>query len=250
MIEPLLPFSFMCSLHLHFIFASSSPLLRFFFVSGRGIGKKKPRDSSPLVPWKPTSDKRLTLEIRGDSKTVVDWVNGHAKVKSLESTITTAQNLLWRWWSRGVDLRRRVADWAVLIFREQNKDADVGAGERRQRSRRGMDCSANVAWSEVASLCGFWDGSNSQNVRTRARSEFLRRRNWRLIWFNGWTVVRVDAQFCCGLSAAQCVFRRNALHAGGPLPPPPLPPLPPPPPPASQSVGGLWLGCARLCGAG
>ena len=41
--------------------------------NGRGIPKKKPRDLSPLVLEKPTSDKKLILEIRCDSKTVVDW---------------------------------------------------------------------------------------------------------------------------------------------------------------------------------
>ena len=37
---------------------------------------KKPRDLAPLVLEVPTEDKKLILEIRGDSKTIVDWVNG------------------------------------------------------------------------------------------------------------------------------------------------------------------------------
>ena len=45
------------------------------------------------------------LEIRSDSKTVVDWVNGRAKLKSPESTIAAAQNLLRKRWGRGVDQR-------------------------------------------------------------------------------------------------------------------------------------------------
>ena len=47
------------------------------------------------------------------------------------------------WWDRGVDLRRRVADWAAHIFREYNKEADV--------KNEWID----VIWSEVAGLCGF-----------------------------------------------------------------------------------------------
>ena len=81
---------------------------------------------------------KLILEIRGDSKTMVDWVNGHAKLKMKESTIATAQNLLRELWSREVGSRQRVTDWAVHIFREHNKEADSWAGERRPRSRRRM----------------------------------------------------------------------------------------------------------------
>ena len=74
----------------------------------------------PLVLENPTSDKKLMLVISGDSKTV-DWVNGHAKLKTPDGTVAAAQKLTWRWWSRSVDLWRRVADWAVHIFREQIK---------------------------------------------------------------------------------------------------------------------------------
>ena len=55
---------------------------------------KKLRDLTPLVLEMPTEDEKLTLEIRGDSKTIVDCVNSHAKLKTKESTIASAQNLL------------------------------------------------------------------------------------------------------------------------------------------------------------
>ena len=96
---------------------------------GEASGKKKPRDVIPLLIEKTTGDKKLMLEITGDSKTVVDWVNGHAKLKSPESIVATAQNLLWKWWSRGVALRRRVADRAVDIFRYLKKKLMFGLGE-------------------------------------------------------------------------------------------------------------------------
>ena len=35
----------------------------------------------PLVLERPAEDKNLVLEIRVDVKTIVDWVNGHAKQK-------------------------------------------------------------------------------------------------------------------------------------------------------------------------
>ena len=65
------------------------------------------------------------LEIRVDSKTIVGWVNGHGKPKTWEITVATAQNLQWEWWVCEADLRQRVADWAVHIFREHNKEAAV-----------------------------------------------------------------------------------------------------------------------------
>ena len=82
----------------------------------------------------PAEDKAPMLDIRGDSKTIVDWVNGHAKLKTWESTIATAQNLLWEWWGRGVDLRRCVADWTVHICREHNSEADFWAGKGVKRN--------------------------------------------------------------------------------------------------------------------
>ena len=112
---------------------------------GRGV-KKKPRDLGPLVLEKPAGDKKLMQEIKGDSKTVVDWVNGLAKLKTSESTIATAQNLLWKWWNRGVDLQRRVADWAVHIFREHNEEADVWSGKGAGGREEEWVNTADVVW--------------------------------------------------------------------------------------------------------
>ena len=91
--------------------------------NGRTERRRHPEERAKralLVPENPTSDKKLMLNIRVDSKTVVEWVNGHAKWKTPESTVAAAQNLMWKWWSRGVDLRRRVAEWAVHIIRDHD----------------------------------------------------------------------------------------------------------------------------------
>ena len=77
-----------------------------------GIRRKKGRDLRPLVLESRTTDRRTMLEIRSDSKTVVDWVGGHAKLKILVSTMSAAQNVMWKWWCKGVDFRRRADDWA------------------------------------------------------------------------------------------------------------------------------------------
>ena len=104
-----------------------------------------------MVLETPVEDKKLVLGIMGDSKTIVDWVNGHAKMK----TNATAQNFLWEWWGRGVDPRRRVADWAVHIFREHHKEADFWAWKGVKGREEEWTDTAKVIWSEVTGLCGF-----------------------------------------------------------------------------------------------
>ena len=94
------------------------------------------------------------LGIKVDSKTVVGWVDGHAKLKLPESTNATVQNLRSKWWSRGVKLRGRVADWAVHIFREHNKEADIWAGKGVKGREEEWTDAANVVLSEVTDLCG------------------------------------------------------------------------------------------------
>ena len=36
----------------------------------------------------PAEEKKLVLQFRRDSRTVVDWVTGHAKLKTKESTVS------------------------------------------------------------------------------------------------------------------------------------------------------------------
>ena len=90
---------------------------------------KKPRELPLLELETPEEGKKLTLKIKGDCETIVNWVNGHAKVQTRESTVATTQNLPREWWSRGVDLRQWIADWATHIFREHNAEADLWAAE-------------------------------------------------------------------------------------------------------------------------
>ena len=119
---------------------------------------KKPRELPPHELETPEEGNKLTLEIKGDCETIVDWVNGHAKLKARESTVAIAQDLLRDWWGRGVDLRPRIADWATHIFREHNKEADLWAAKcAKGREDEWVD-TAHVAWSEVTCLCGFGDG--------------------------------------------------------------------------------------------
>ena len=67
---------------------------------GGDAQREKPRDLEPLLLEMPAENKKLMLEVRRDSGTIVDWVNGHAKPKTWEGTVATTQNLLRVVWSR------------------------------------------------------------------------------------------------------------------------------------------------------
>ena len=120
-----------------------------------------------LVCWfvsvceKPEAGKRPTLEIRGDCRTIVDWINGHAKLKTRECTVANAQNRLRDWWGGGVHIRQRTAELATDIFREHTKQADLWA----EKGAKGhvVECvdTAHVVWSDPRSSVsvGFGDGS-------------------------------------------------------------------------------------------
>ena len=113
---------------------------------------------------------RATLEIKGDCKTIVEWINGHAKMKTRESTVENTQNLLENWWGRGVHLRHRTAVWATHIFRERNEEADAWAEKgAKGRVEEWVD-TVHVVWSEVIGFCGFWDGS-CDNVNCGSRHD-------------------------------------------------------------------------------
>ena len=85
------------------------------------VPDKKPRDLPPLVLGIPVPGVGLTLEIKGDKKTIVDWVNGHAKMKTRVTTEEKkAQNILREWRGRG-----RTAEWITHTFREHNTEADL-----------------------------------------------------------------------------------------------------------------------------
>ena len=64
--------------------------------------------------------------------------------------------------AEGVNLRRRVDDWAVHIFREHNTEADAGRGVRGRKEEWEND--SKVVWAEVTGFCGFWDGSCRDDV--------------------------------------------------------------------------------------
>ena len=115
---------------------------------------KKPRNLPLLEVDIPQAGQRPTLEIRGDCKTIVDWINGRAKEKTRECTVEETQSFLRDWWGRGVHQRKRTTEWATHIFREHNKEADAWSEKGREgtRGRKGGHCPCRV----VRGHCSLW----------------------------------------------------------------------------------------------
>ena len=105
---------------------------------------KKPRFLEPLEM--PAEDKKLMLEVRGDSRTIVDWVSGHAKLKTKESIVASVQNLLrvngeaMEWIYDNVRLLGR--------FTSQQRSRFTGWEGVKGREEEWVD-TVNVVWSEV-----------------------------------------------------------------------------------------------------
>ena len=95
----------------------------------------------------------MQLEVRADSKMVVEWINGMAKQKTTVGAMEVAQEQLRQWWCRGVELCRRVDHWAVHIYREHSKDADAWAERGERNWTDEWEDDSKVVGSEVTGHC-------------------------------------------------------------------------------------------------
>ena len=120
---------------------------------------KKPRDLPPFDLGTPIPGESPTLEIKGDNKTIVDWMNGHAKMKTRIGTVEKVQNPMREWLGHGMRLRQRTTDWVTHTFREHNEDADLWAGKGAQERAEEWVDTTRITWREVTGVCGFGDGS-------------------------------------------------------------------------------------------
>ena len=78
--------------------------------------KAEPNGTGSLLQLDiPEVGQSSTLEIKGDSKMILDWINVHAKLKTRERTVAKTQNLPRDWWGRGVHSRQRTAEWATHL---------------------------------------------------------------------------------------------------------------------------------------
>ena len=67
------------------------------------------------------------MEKREDSKVVAGWVNGKARETEARGATGGTQCDLHEWWGDKANMRERVNDWAMHIFREHTKEADAWA---------------------------------------------------------------------------------------------------------------------------
>ena len=129
-----------------------------------GVPLRKERELDPLSMEPPRTVEGIELVIRGDSKTVVDWINGKAKQKVSYRAIATIQIELMEWWKKGVDLCQRIGDWAVHIFREHNKEADLWASFGAKGISMEWKDESAIDLTNVTGICGFWDGISNDKV--------------------------------------------------------------------------------------
>ena len=92
--------------------------------------ENRPRDDSD--PWNVARcpDEHRRLEILGDTKVVINWMNGPWEVKGEEHTVPVrgVVDQLVRWYLGGTfGPRTDETDWCTHIFREHNKEADTHA---------------------------------------------------------------------------------------------------------------------------
>ena len=89
---------------------------------------KRPREDSD--PWKVAwpSDTHRRLEVLGDNKVVINWMNGAWEVKGDEHVVPVqcVVDQFVRWFLGGT-FRPRTdeSDWCRHVFRESNKAADT-----------------------------------------------------------------------------------------------------------------------------
>ena len=88
---------------------------------------KETKGSAFRLLGRPVPGVRPTLEIKRGKKTIVDWVNGHTKMKTRVTTVENTQNLLRDWWGRSIRFRKRSAEWITHTLREHNKEVDLWA---------------------------------------------------------------------------------------------------------------------------
>ena len=94
------------------------------------IHEKRPRDDSN--PWNVAwpSDSHRRLEILGDSKVVINWMNGDWEVKGNEHTahVRDVIDQFVRWYLSGTSRPRNDEScWCRHVFQETNKAADTHA---------------------------------------------------------------------------------------------------------------------------
>ena len=110
----------------------------------------------------------IQVEIRGDSKMVLDWINGEVRQSSTGRAFGNVEKQMREWWGRAVNLRRREDDWTVHILREHIKEADAWAVPRpRFCSPLFAPVSGFVQWSVSPAKRAACDSAFGWSLRFR-----------------------------------------------------------------------------------
>ena len=117
-----------------------------------GVQSNKPRGLDPMVLEAPRKSEGIQVEIRGESKTVVGWINGTARQRP---AIGNIQRQLRGCWDGMANTWNGETDWVVHILREAYAWAEQGA--KIERSERVDE--RRMVFLHVTGICGFWDGS-------------------------------------------------------------------------------------------
>ena len=137
--------------------------------------EKGPRDDSN--PWNVAwpSDSHRRLEILGNSKVVINWMNGDSKVKGNEHSphVRDVNDQFVRWYLGGIFRPRNDEScWCRYVFRESNKAADThanwltdngdshpGAQWKRRDYREKLKAAKHVVLSFDGARRGIGDGA-------------------------------------------------------------------------------------------
>ena len=129
----------------------------------------EPRELEPKVSTIREKTKGFSWKQRRSEATPGQWWNGPPARqgkdrREREGVVGTVQKQLREWWSGGVNLRRRVDQWAVHIFFVSTAKKLVPG---RKRWPRGLtdewEDDSGIVLPGVTGFCGFWDGSCRKN---------------------------------------------------------------------------------------
>lgn len=135
--------------------------------------KKPPRtelELGPLhEPWHATNGLTNRVELLGDSRLCVEWLNGRWPTRSpfLRAIISELQTKLFKWNSfLNMEPRRKNANWSRHIFRELNDECDGLSKLGVQRNSCGFCLEMVMGMEQLPPyIYGAWDGAYNPGSR-------------------------------------------------------------------------------------
>lgn len=120
----------------------------------------------PLKSWQLARDEQTRIELTGDSKLIVSWINGHWPTKNrwYGDVIAGCIGRIEMLWKAGGRPRKDWACFARHVRRKFNKECDALAGEGKDM----MAPSMQITVSDVSGKYwqGSWDGGHNPGTTT------------------------------------------------------------------------------------